>query len=84
MPELPLWPDNPTSEDLLRFADVAEPIIEALGRKQLDPVAIGISGDWGSGKTTILEIIADKLPDDTVVVSRGRGNTTRRPTRRRP
>lgn len=67
-PSPPLWSDNPTSEDLLGFGDVAEPIIEALGREQLDPVAIGISGDWGSGKTTILEIIADRLPEDTVVV----------------
>jgi hypothetical protein len=37
LPSLPLWPDNPTSEDLLGFGDVAEPIMEALRREQLDP-----------------------------------------------
>jgi KAP family P-loop domain len=66
--DLPLWPDNPTSEDLLGFADLADPIIDALGRERLDPVAIGISGDWGSGKTTILEIIKVRMPKDAVVV----------------
>lgn len=66
----PLWADNPTAEDLLGFIDIAEPIIDALGREKLDPVAIGIFGDWGSGKTTILELIAKRLGefDDVVVV----------------
>ncbi len=67
--EIPLWPDNPSARDLLGFSDIAEPILDAVGRERLDPVAVGIFGDWGSGKTTVLEILADRLKDrDDVIV----------------
>ena len=57
----PLWPDNPTGQDLLGFADIVDPIEEALLRERLDPVALGVFGDWGSGKSTVLEILRDRL-----------------------
>lgn len=67
---LRLWPDNPTAVDLLGFADIAAPVLEAIVRERLDPVAIGVFGDWGSGKTTVLEIINSALADEpgTLVV----------------
>lgn len=64
--ETPLWPDNPTAQDLLGFADIADPIQDALLRERLDPVAVGVFGDWGSGKSTVLEILRERL------TSRGR------------
>lgn len=66
--ETPLWADNPTADDLLGFEDIAEPLLEALGRDRLDPVALGVFGDWGSGKTTVLEIIRKRLAADPSVV----------------
>jgi hypothetical protein len=60
--DFPLWPDNPTAEDLLGFEDVAAPIVDALKRDRLDPVALGIFGDWGSGKTTVLETRPSRPP----------------------
>ena len=62
--ETPLWPDNPTAEDLLGFRDIAEPIMDALMRDRLDPIAVGVFGDWGSGKSTVLEIIGSDLSPD--------------------
>lgn len=66
--ETPLWADNPTADDLLGFEDIAEPLLEALRRDRLDPVALGVFGDWGSGKTTVLEIIRKRLAEDPSVV----------------
>ena len=66
--ETPLWPDNPTSQDLLGFSDVADPIEEALQRDRLDPVAIGVFGDWGSGKSTVLEILRGRFEERARVV----------------
>lgn len=60
---LRLWADNPTALDLLGFADIAQPVLEAVARERLDPVAVGVFGDWGSGKTTVLEIINADLKD---------------------
>jgi len=66
----PLWPDNPTSLDLLGFSDIASPIVSAVERERLDPVAVGVFGDWGCGKTTILELIDASYDerDDVIVV----------------
>jgi predicted KAP-like P-loop ATPase len=66
---LRLWSDNPTSVDLLGFGDIAAPILEDIRRERLDPVAVEIFGDWGSGKTTILEILDEALRpvEDTIV-----------------
>ncbi len=57
----PLWSDNPSALDLLGFVDVTAPVAEALLRDKLDPVTVGIEGDWGSGKSSILAILASQL-----------------------
>jgi hypothetical protein len=66
--EFPLWPDNPSPLDLLGFSDVAEPIVNALKRDRLDPVAIGVFGDWGSGKSTVLELVQADLAGNSDIV----------------
>jgi predicted KAP-like P-loop ATPase len=60
-PEFLLWSDDPTTTDLLSFNAVAGTVTDALLDDNLDPVAIGISGRWGSGKTTVLRLINDSL-----------------------
>jgi len=64
----PLWLDAPAARDLLGFRDVAVPIVDAIGRDNLDPLAIGVFGPWGSGKSTLLEVVAGLLPEDCVTV----------------
>lgn len=64
----PLWSDNPSPLDLLGFADVTAPVVEAVLREKLDPVTVGIEGDWGSGKTTMLELLATELRQDKTMV----------------
>jgi hypothetical protein len=63
--EIPLWPDHPSEEDLLGFADIAAPIGAAIRRERLDPVAIGVFGDWGSGKTTVLQLVGKQFDAGT-------------------
>jgi hypothetical protein len=53
----PLWSDEPAAQDLLSFRAVASTVADALFDDGLDPVAIGLSGPWGSGKTSVLELI---------------------------
>lgn len=57
----PLWSDNPSYVDLLAFAPVAETVAAALLDDLLDPVALGVSGRWGSGKTTVLNLVESEL-----------------------
>src|SRR4051794_16146434 len=56
-----LWSDEPSPVDLLAFGAVAETAVEAVLDERLDPVALRVSGPWGSGKSTILNLIEADL-----------------------
>lgn len=58
---LALWSDEPATTDLLSFDAIAETITDALFDDSLNPVALGISGNWGSGKTTVLNLIEQRI-----------------------
>ena len=58
---LGLWSDDPASVDLLAFNAIAETLVEAVLDDALDPVALGLSGIWGSGKTTVLRLVEQEL-----------------------
>lgn len=62
-PILALWSDDPSSTDLLSFDAVAATVADALLDTALDPVALGLSGTWGSGKTTVLGLVEQELKD---------------------
>lgn len=57
----PLWSDEPTSTDLLAFHAVAETVADAIFDDALDPIAVGLSGAWGSGKTSVLELVVSEI-----------------------
>lgn len=52
-----ILPDNETSVDLLNNEAIATTIIELLRERPDRPVTIGVHGDWGAGKSSILEMI---------------------------
>ena len=58
---LRLWSDEPASVDLLAFGAVAETAVDVVLDDALDPVALGVSGPWGSGKSTVLNLIKAEL-----------------------
>ena len=58
-----LWSDEPSPVDLLAFGAVAETAVEAVLDNALDPIALGISGPWGSGKSTVLKLIESELAE---------------------
>lgn len=61
----PIYLDEPADIDLLSFDAVASAVSDALLDESLDPIALGLSGSWGSGKTSVLKLIGEQLkPDD--------------------
>lgn len=56
-----LWSDEPSAVDLLAFEAVAATVVDAVLDDALDPLAIGVSGRWGSGKTTVLNLVLQRL-----------------------
>ncbi|MEU1950799.1 KAP family P-loop NTPase fold protein [Nocardia rhamnosiphila] len=57
----PLLSDEPSTTDLLSFNAIASTVVDAIFDDTLDPVALGISGSWGSGKTTVLELVKSQI-----------------------
>jgi hypothetical protein len=52
-----MWADNETDEDLLGFSLHANLIGEIVTDFEMLPVTIGLFGDWGGGKSSILKIL---------------------------
>ncbi len=49
--------DNETKVDLLNAEAIATTIIKVLRERPDKPVTIGVHGDWGAGKSSVLEMI---------------------------
>jgi KAP family P-loop domain len=56
-----MWSDNETSIDLLGFDYLVDSLEIVLTEPRLLPVTVGVLGDWGSGKTSLLRMAAERL-----------------------
>ena len=59
-----MWSDNETSEDLIGFQVHADLIREVVTDPRLLPVTLGVFGDWGNGKTSIMQMLRHDLDPD--------------------
>jgi len=56
-----MWNDVETSQDFLNFSTVAETVAELIIESNGQPISIGISGNWGSGKSSMVKMIGEAL-----------------------
>lgn len=53
--------DNETKVDLLNNEAIAKTIVSLVRESKAQPISIGIHGDWGAGKSSILEMVEDEM-----------------------
>jgi len=56
-----MWHDVETTKDLLNFKVVADTAAQLIQDSEGQPVSIGISGNWGTGKSSLLKMIGASL-----------------------
>ena len=52
-----MWNDKETDIDLLGHDKIAQTIIEIIEDKHLRPLTIGVYGDWGVGKSSVISLL---------------------------
>ncbi|MBI4262439.1 NTPase KAP [Candidatus Uhrbacteria bacterium] len=55
--------DQETAVDLLNYEAIARTIVRVLTDSPETPVTIGVHGDWGAGKSSVLEMVYSQLED---------------------
>jgi len=67
-----MWSDNETAIDLLGFGHLVSAVTSIVRNGSLLPASIGVFGDWGSGKSSLLEMLTADLSEgsnDVLVLS---------------
>lgn len=59
-----MWSDNETDQDLLGFAIHANLLRSIITNPEMLPVTVGLFGDWGGGKSSILKILQSGLDEE--------------------
>src|ERR1700722_12906771 len=59
-----MWSDNEAADDLLGFQVHADLIRSVVTDSKMLPVTIGVFGDWGGGKTSIMKMLERDLEAD--------------------
>jgi hypothetical protein len=63
-PRIHVWQDNETEIDLLGFDVHANLIRSVITDPTVLPVTVGVFGDWGGGKSSIMKMLQKELSDE--------------------
>ena len=57
-----MWADTETDQDFLNYGELAEVVALMLADPKMLPLSVGISGGWGTGKSSFLKMVEARLP----------------------
>src|SRR5579864_2644721 len=63
-PPIHIWQDNETENDLLGFDVHADLIRSVITDQSVLPVTVGVFGDWGGGKSSIMKMLQKELSNE--------------------
>lgn len=56
-----MWSDVESEKDYLNFGEVSQLAVDVLNSPGMLPVSIGVFGNWGAGKSSLLKLIESQL-----------------------
>ncbi|MGE4745554.1 KAP family P-loop NTPase fold protein [Yersinia enterocolitica] len=59
-----MWSDVESSIDYLNFGEVSSLAVDILKSENMLPVSIGVFGNWGAGKSSLLKIIEKQINEE--------------------
>ena len=59
-----MWSDNETDVDLLRYRYLVASVLRLIRNDDLLPTTIGVFGDWGTGKSSLIKMIEKEIDND--------------------
>ncbi|KAA9340116.1 KAP family P-loop NTPase fold protein [Adhaeribacter soli] len=64
-----MWSDNDTSIDFIDYKHLVDGVEAIVKNDDLTPCTIGLYGDWGSGKSSLLRMIESRLDQDNNILT---------------
>lgn len=58
-----MWPDKETEIDYLNFGYMVDMVADIATNRELSPSTIGLYGDWGSGKSSLMKLAKKKIEE---------------------
>lgn len=58
-----MWPDKETEIDYLNFGYMVDMVVDIATNRELSPSTIGVYGDWGSGKSSLMKLAKKKIEE---------------------
>lgn len=58
-----MWSDVESKKDFLNYSEASEIVVNVLQNPNMLPISIGVFGSWGTGKSTILNLVEDVLTE---------------------
>lgn len=62
-----LIPDHETAVDFLNYEAIAKTVVELLKNNRQRALTVGIHGDWGAGKSSVLKMVESAIASDKKV-----------------
>ncbi|PIT41407.1 KAP family P-loop NTPase fold protein [Snodgrassella alvi] len=63
-----MWSDVESEEDYLNFGEVSEIVVDILNSDDMLPISMGVFGNWGAGKSSLLKLIENKIDQEKWII----------------